>query len=103
MTIQCAPGDTVRISAKDVTLLNSTYAETPVTTGLTGTLTVKDWATDATVDGPDALVQSGSSDDWYFDLTAPAVGHYRLVMVLNTGGAQLTKYGELRVEANPPT
>ena len=103
MTAIAVPGDTIRVTAADVTQLSSTSVETPVTAGLTGTLTVKDWQTDATVDGPDALVQSGSSDDWYVDVTAPAVGRYRLVVVLTKDGAQRTLYGELRVEGDTPT
>jgi hypothetical protein len=98
----CVPGDTVRVSARDVSLLDSAYVEQPVTTGLVGTLTIENWQTGATVDGPDPLVQSGSSDDWYLDATCPAEGRYRLVVVLTKDGAQRTLYGELRAETNPP-
>lgn len=98
-----APGDTIRISARNVTQLDSAYVEQPVTSGLTGTLSIDDWESGVTASGPHTLVQSGSSDDWYFDATAPATkGKYRLVIVLSKSGAQRTLWGELEVK-DPPT
>jgi hypothetical protein len=103
MTTLAVPGDTIRVSAKDVTLLDAAFVEQPVITGLVGTLNIRTWDTDTLTSGPHSLIQSGSTDDWYFDATAPAVGRYRLVVVLSKSGAQRTLYGELRVEADTPT
>lgn len=96
MTI-AAPGDALRISARNVTLLSSTYTEDPVTTGLTGTVEIVDWQDGESALGPTAI--SGSNDDdWFLDVVAPDIGHYRIVVVIEKSGAQRTLYGELRVK-----
>jgi hypothetical protein len=98
MQVIVAPGDTVRVTAQDVNQMDNEFVQHPVTGDLDGTLTVKDWNTGATISGPSTLIQSGISDDWYYDLPAPGLGRYRLVVVLNRFGAQRTLYGELKVE-----
>jgi hypothetical protein len=85
------PGDTVRMTAQDVA--HATAG--PVTSGLTGTLTLYD-ADDAVVDTE--TISANDGDDWYVDITAPATaGLYRMAMVLTVGSAQRTLEAELRV------
>lgn len=101
MTHLAAPGDTIRILAQDVTLRGSDNTTAAVTTGLTGTVSLLDWADGEVKVGP-TDIELNAGDDWYVDLTAPAVGHYRIVVVIAKDGAQRTLHGELKVE-NPPT
>lgn len=99
MRVVVAPGDTIRISMQNVTQEDNEFIDHPVTSDLTGVLSVKDWTTNTSVSGPFTLIQSGISDDWYYDLPAPmTVGRYRLVVVLSRFGSQRTIYGELKVE-----
>ena len=101
MTHIAAPGDTIRITAEDVTLLDGTLSRQPVTSGLTGTITLVDWESGDTVAGPtDILAHAG--DDWYADFTAPGAGRYRIIAVIQASGAQRTLAGELKV-GEPPT
>ncbi len=88
-----APGDTLRITAKDVS-----HATTgSVTTGLVGTARIERYETGVVLAGPAALVASG--DDWYADLIAPAtVGIYQIVVVLTVGGATRTLRDALYVQ-----
>jgi hypothetical protein len=99
-----AQGDQIRVRATNVTQLDASDVAQPVTSGLAGTLHVRNWHTDAAVSGPHVLANAASGDDWYVDITAPmAEGEYRLVVVLSKGGAQRTLHGRLEVKANPPT
>lgn len=99
-----APSDQVRVSARNVTQLDSAFVAQPVTSGLTATLTILDWESGAVIDGPDAMIQSGLTDDYYLDITAPSdVGRYRLVVELSKGGGSRALNGLLEVVANPPT
>lgn len=102
MTILAAPGDTIRVSAKDVTQLDEFYVAQPVTSGLAGTVNLHDWDSGTLEDGPHVLTNNASADDWYVDFDAPGIGHYRIAVVITVGGAQRTLAGELRVES-PPT
>lgn len=101
MTHLAAPGDTIRVSARDVTLLDSDMVAQPVTADLTGTITLLDWQSGVTVVGP-TDIEAHAGDDWYADVTAPAAGRYRIVAVIHVSGAQRTLAGELKV-GNPPT
>lgn len=100
MTYIATPGDTIRITAENVSLLDGTLTRQPVTSGLTGTIALQAWGSGAVVVGPIAIT-AHSSDDWYADVTAPASGHYRIVAVLQAFGAQRTLAGELKV-TDPP-
>lgn len=98
-----APGDQIRVSARTVTQLDSAFVAHPVTSGATAILSVEDWESAQVISGPDAMTQSGSSNDYYADINAPAAkGKYRLVVVLSKGGAQRTLWSELEVK-DPPT
>lgn len=100
MKVTVAPSDTIRIAVRDLKQKDSDFVDQPVTGDLTGTLSVSNWETAANVSGPHTLIQSGVTDDWYYDLTAPAVvGRYRLTILLSRFGAQRTMFGELKVEA----
>lgn len=101
MTHLAAPGDTIRITAEDVSLLDGTLTRQPVTSGLTGTMTLVDWESGATIAGPTDIL-SNVNDDWYADFTAPAAGRYRIVAIIQASGAQRTLAGELKV-GDPPT
>lgn len=99
MRVVVAPGDTIRITMQNVSQEDNEFVDQPVTGDLDGQLSVKDWSTNAHVSGPHTLIQSGITDDWYYDLDAPMTpGRYRLVTVLTRFGAQRTIYGELKVE-----
>lgn len=101
MTYLASPGDTIRITAEDVSLLDGALSRQPVTSGLTGTISMLDWGSGETVVAPvPILLHAG--DDWYVDVTTPAAGHYRIIAVLTASGAQRTLVGELRV-LDPPT
>lgn len=85
-------GDTVRITAVDVTHSD----DGPVISGLAGTLTLRNRATNAIVSGPTAL--QGSGDDWYADVAIPgASGTYRATIVLTYSGAQRTFHADIFV------
>ena len=101
ITHLAAPGDTIRITAEDVTLLDGTLTRQSVTSGLTGTITLVEWESGATVVGPTDIL-AHVDDDWYADFTAPAAGRYRIVAVIQASGAQRTLAGELKV-GPPPT
>lgn len=101
MTHLASPGDTIRITAENVALLDGTLAAQPVTSGLTGTIALHDWQSGVTVVGPVAIL-AHAGDDWYVDVTAPAAGRYRIVAILQAAGAQRTLAGELKV-GPPPT
>lgn len=92
-----SPADRLRFTAQDVALLGSTNVAAPVTTGLTGTVTLRDWDSNAIVQGPTDIVLH-HEDDWYVDVDAPAVGRYRVEVIIQAGGAQRTLRGELKVE-----
>lgn len=94
-----APGDQIRVSAKDVTQLDAAYVAQPVTSGLTGTLNIRNWESDELESGPHNLANSASADDWFVDVAAPTdKGRYRLVVVLSKGGAQRTLHGVIDVQ-----
>jgi hypothetical protein len=98
----CAPGDTIRVTAQDVTLLNSTFVEQAITAGLSGTVLIEHWDTGIDVGLATPMVLN-NGNDWYLDLDAPDdEGRYRIVVVLTASGAQRTLQGELVVEM-PPT
>lgn len=101
MTHLAAPGDTIRITAEDVSLLGGSLTRQPVTSGLTGTIELLEWESGATIVGP-VDIAAHADDDWYADVTAPVAGRYRIVAVLQAGGAQRTLAGELKV-GEPPT
>lgn len=101
MTHIAAPGDTIRVLAEDVTLRGSDNTTAAVTAGLTGTVSLLDWASGEVEVGP-TDIELSAGDDWYVDLAAPDAGHYRIVVVIAKDGAQRTLHGELKVEA-PPT
>jgi hypothetical protein len=104
MTWYQAPGDGIKIRADDASLLDDDTGEyEPVTSGLVGTAAIYDWETDVLVDGPDPLVQAGTTDDWYANMFAPALhGQYRIKFVVDVGGSPRTKHGKL-VVADPST
>ena len=90
------PGDTVRILAQDVSLRDSNDAAQPVTSGLTGTVTLYD-AEGAVASGPTAF-DGNAGDDWFVDIAAPDdEGRYRIVVIVEVSGAQRTLSGELVV------
>lgn len=101
MTHMAAPGDTIRITAEDVSVLDGTLTRQPVTSGLTGTITLVEWENGETVAGPTDIL-AHADDDWYADFTAPGPGRYRIVVVLQASGSQRTLAGELKV-GDPPT
>lgn len=101
MTHLAAPGDAIRISARDVKLLDADSVARPVTEGLTGAVTLLEWESGTVVVGPSAIT-SNTEDDWYVDLTAPTAGRYRIVVVIEANAAQRTLAGELKV-GPPPT
>ena len=101
MTHLAAPGDAIRISARDVTLLDADSVPRPVEEGLTGAVTLLEWESGAVAVEPTAIV-SHTGDDWYADVTAPAAGRYRIVVVIEANEAQRTLAGELKV-GDPPT
>lgn len=101
MTHLATPGDTIRITTRDVTLLDADSVARPVTEGLTGAMTLMEWESGEIIVGPTAMTTS-TGDDWYADVTAPAAGRYRIVVVLEANSAQRTLAGELKV-GDPPT
>lgn len=101
MTHLAAPGDAIRISARDVTQLDADSVARPVTEGLTGTVTLREWESGEATVGPTAIT-TNTDDDWYVDMTAPAAGRYRIVVVITANEAQRTLAGELKV-GDPPT
>lgn len=101
MTHLATPGDAIRITARDVTLLDADSVPRPVTTGLTGAVTLLEWESGTVAVGPTAII-TNTNDDWYVDVTAPAAGRYRIVVVIEANAAQRTLAGELKV-GDPPT
>lgn len=100
MTHLAAPGDAIRIMARDVTLLDADSIARPVIDGLTGAVTLLEWESGAVAVGPTAIT-THTNDDWYADVTAPAAGRYRIVVVIEANSAQRTLAGELKVQ-DPP-
>jgi len=72
-------GDTIRLTAKDVS-----HADVgPITTGLTGSVSIVSMLTQQVVGGP-VPITLHSGDDWYVDLISPATdGQYRIDMLIN--------------------
>ncbi len=102
MTHIAAPLDTIRVTAESVTLLDSAFTKQPLTTGLTGTVQLEEWDS-GTAEGNAVPITLHNSNDWYVDLEAPGdEGSYRIVVVLEAGGARRTLHGKLDVQA-PPT
>lgn len=101
MTHLAVPGDTIRITVADVTLLDSSLTRNPVTSGLTGTITLLDWESGVTAVAS-TPIQLHADDDWYVDITAPVAGRYRIVAAIFAAGTQRTLAGELKV-GDPPT
>lgn len=101
MTHLASPGDSIRISARDVKLLDADSVARPVTEGLTGAITLLEWESGETAVGPTAIINN-TGDDWYVDMTAPNAGRYRIVVVIEANYAQRTLAGELKV-GDPPT
>jgi len=89
------PGDTVLIGAEDVVDLNGD----PLTTGVTGSVTLYDRDTDAVVLATTPL-DGNAGNSWWALTAAPAAGEYRAVVVIQTSSARLTLRGELQV-VNP--
>ena len=92
MPITAFPGDTVRGQVSNLTHIDSGA----VTASMEGTLELLDWDSHANVDGPFDITLN-ESNNWYYDFTAPAEGHYRLEFVMQADGAQRTFYDELTV------
>lgn len=101
MTHTAAPGDTMRVMAKDVAQLDNANVAQPVMTGLTATFSLRNWETGALVSGPHTMT-GNSNDDWWLDIAAPAAGRYRIEMTLTKSGATRILHGELKI-SDPPT
>lgn len=102
MTHIAAPGDTIRITAEDVTLLDGSFARQPQTSGVTGTVQLEEWDS-GSAEGSPYVITLHHESDWYVDIDAPETpGRYRVVVVLTVNGAQRTLHSELNV-SDPPT
>lgn len=92
MPITAFPADTVRGQVTNLTHIDDGV----VLADMTGTLEVLDWDTHGNVAGPFNITLN-ESNNWYYDFTAPAEGHYRLEFIMQASGAQRTFYDELTV------
>lgn len=102
MTHIAAPLDTIRVTAESVTLLDGTSTKQPLTTGLTGTVQLEEWDS-GSAEGSAVAIELNNGNDWYVDMAAPGdAGSYRIVVVLEAGGARRTLHGKLDVQP-PPT
>lgn len=102
MTTIAAAGDAIRVRLTDVTRLDADSVAQPVTTGLTGTVSLENWDDEDDIALVATAIVLHSNDDWYLDITAPGAGHYRVVAVISVSGGQRTLHGELKVQ-EPPT
>lgn len=102
MTHIAAPLDTVRITAESVTLLDSAFVQQPLESGVTGTVQLEEWDS-GIAEGSAVNIELNNGNDWYVDIAAPGdAGSYRIVVVLEAGGARRTLHGKLDVH-DPPT
>lgn len=92
-TYTAAPGDSVRIHAADVEHPDSGA----VTSGLTGSVTIKKRYSGAPVAGPFPITEN-SGNDWHVDIVAPTErGSYRVEIAISALGAARTLPLELQV------
>lgn len=88
------PGETVRLTAKDLTHADSGS----VTTG--ATVTVSLYNPDGTLNTTQIAATGGSGDDWFADLAAPAtLGEYAVKITAVKDGATWKGKNSIRVEA----
>jgi hypothetical protein len=94
MLLECFPGETIRLSANDLTHTDSGA----VTTGATVTISL--YNPDESLNSTQSGDNGGSGDDWYYDFTAPATpGEYQFKITAEKSGATAKGKDSIRVKA----